>query len=129
MKSIIFLALMAVMLRTVKSKNLEERFTEWVKRFEIRVENDEHRTHMFRNWMQNDEYIEDIWPPGAHIITIIPIATDWLSMNKLVTIPTIGKSVTWIRSPTIELLEFVIKFLKLSILKSVPTPIIRSGIR
>lgn len=59
MKSIIFLALMAVMLRTVKSKNLEERFTEWVKRFEIRVENDEHRTHMFRNWMQNDEYIDE----------------------------------------------------------------------
>ena len=31
MKSIIFLALMAVMLTTVKSETFEERFNEWVK--------------------------------------------------------------------------------------------------
>lgn len=59
MKSIIFLALMAVMLRTVKSENLEQRFTEWIKQFEIRVENEDHRMHMFRNWMQNDKYIDE----------------------------------------------------------------------
>ena len=76
-----------------------------------------------------EEYIEDIWPPGAHIITIIPIAIDWESINKLVIIPTIGRSVIWIKSPTIELFEFVNKFLKLSMSKSVPTPIINNGIR
>ena len=59
MKSIIFLALMAVMLTTVKSQNLEERFTEWIRKFEIRVENEDHRMHMLRNWIQNDKYIDD----------------------------------------------------------------------
>ena len=60
MKSIIFLALIATMLTNVKSQTLEQRFTEWVKRFQIRVDNEDHRMSMLKNWIQNDKYIDEV---------------------------------------------------------------------
>lgn len=34
-----------------------ERFSQWMKDFHIRFENEEHRQHVFSNWIANDEYI------------------------------------------------------------------------
>jgi C1A family cysteine protease len=36
-----------------------ERFEQWVKDFRVTVHNDEHRQHLFRNWVENDKFIED----------------------------------------------------------------------
>ena len=60
MKSIIFLALIATMLTNVKSQTLEQRFTEWVEHFQIRVDNEDHRVSMLKNWIQNDKYIDEV---------------------------------------------------------------------
>lgn len=35
------------------------RFSHWLQQFEIRVETEGHLAHLFRNWVQNDKYIEE----------------------------------------------------------------------
>ena len=58
MNSIIFLVVAVASLTTVASETLTQRFSEWVKKFEIRVENEDHRKHLLENWMENDKYID-----------------------------------------------------------------------
>ena len=58
MVSIIFLvvALAAVTLGT--SQNLKTRFTEWVEKFEMKMESEEIRQRVYNNWIENDKYID-----------------------------------------------------------------------
>jgi C1A family cysteine protease len=58
MNSIIFLVVALVSLTTVSSETLTQHFSEWVKKFEIHVENEDHRKHLLENWMENDKYID-----------------------------------------------------------------------
>ena len=39
---------------------LEDRFEDWVGEFKMRFESDNHREHVFRNWVSNDEYITQV---------------------------------------------------------------------
>lgn len=36
-----------------------ERFEQWVKDFRITINNDDHKDHLFRNWIENDKFIEE----------------------------------------------------------------------
>ena len=36
-----------------------DNFEQWVKDFRITINNDEHKDHLFRNWVENDKFIEE----------------------------------------------------------------------
>ena len=57
MNSIIFLVVTLAMLTTGTSQTLKTRFTEWVEKFEIKIESESMHQRVFNNWIENDKYI------------------------------------------------------------------------
>lgn len=60
MVSAIFFVTAVVLGCSVYSHPVNDKFSEWLKQFEIKIENDAHREHIFINWLENDKYIETI---------------------------------------------------------------------
>jgi len=58
MVSAIFLVTTLASVCYVTSHSVHDKFSEWMKKFEIQVENDAHRDHLFSNWLENDKYIQ-----------------------------------------------------------------------
>lgn len=58
MNSIFFLVTALAFLTTVVSNTLPHRFDEWLKKFEIRIDNEDHRKYLLTNWIENDKYID-----------------------------------------------------------------------
>mgnify|MGYP006108535191 CR=1 FL=1 len=49
-----------LMVGGVSSANLRvDKFEQWIHDFRIMIQDNEHRQHLYRNWMQNDKYIEE----------------------------------------------------------------------
>ena len=42
------------------AENVDIRFDEWTKDFMIRFENNNHREHVFANWLENDKHIQSV---------------------------------------------------------------------
>ena len=55
MYKILSLVMMAAM---ATASPFTERFEQWVKDFRVTVHNDEHKQHLFRNWVENDKFID-----------------------------------------------------------------------
>lgn len=49
-----------VMLPLVASSSLMDRFERWSERFQHMYSNDEHRSHVFSVWVENDKYIDSV---------------------------------------------------------------------
>ena len=60
MVSAIFLVTALVSVCSVASYSANDKFAEWMKNFEIKIENDAHRDHVFSNWLENDKYIQTV---------------------------------------------------------------------
>ena len=58
MISAIFLVTALVSVYSVSSLSANDRFAEWLKIFEIKIENNDHREHVFLNWLENDKHID-----------------------------------------------------------------------
>ena len=58
MVSIIFLVVALATVTVGTSQNLKTRFTEWVEKFEMKMENEEIRQRVYNNWIENDKYID-----------------------------------------------------------------------
>ena len=52
--------LVALALPVANSHIFDGRFEEWLQKFSIGVSDDSHREHLFKNWLENDKYIEEI---------------------------------------------------------------------
>jgi C1A family cysteine protease len=49
-----------LMIGVASSANLRvDRFEQWLDEFRIMIHSNEHRQHLYRNWMENDKYIEE----------------------------------------------------------------------
>ena len=58
MVSTMFVLSASLLLLSVSGNDLQDRFRNWLSDFKVRVENDDHRDHLFKNWMENDKHIE-----------------------------------------------------------------------
>ena len=47
-----------LLMGSVSSISVNDRFHDWLDEFKVRVENDGHRDHLFANWLVNDEHIK-----------------------------------------------------------------------
>jgi C1A family cysteine protease len=60
MVSAMFVLNASLLLASVSAFNLQDRFSNWLSDFKVTVENEEHRSHLLRNWIENDEHIKNI---------------------------------------------------------------------
>jgi C1A family cysteine protease len=58
MVSAIFLVTAFVLGCGVSSYSVDDKFSNWIHNFEIKLENDAHRDRVFSNWLENDKYIQ-----------------------------------------------------------------------
>jgi len=52
--------LVALALPLTRAHIFDGRFSDWVHKFSIRVSDDNHREHLFSNWLENEKYIEEM---------------------------------------------------------------------
>ena len=52
--------LVALALPLTRAHIFDGRFSDWVQKFSIRVSDDNHREHLFSNWLENEKYIEEM---------------------------------------------------------------------
>lgn len=48
----------SLLIGSVCGYDVKDRFHDWVSDFKVRIENDNHRDHLFANWLDNDEHIK-----------------------------------------------------------------------
>ena len=49
-----------LMVGVASSVNLRvDRFEQWLEEFRVMIHTNEHRQHLYRNWMENDKYIDE----------------------------------------------------------------------